>query len=71
MKVSDKTSSENNTLVGLSLGAGVETKITDSITARTEYRFNDYQEQTFSLDSGNRVRGLQEHQINVGLGVKF
>jgi outer membrane immunogenic protein len=71
MEASDKTSSSSNTMVGLTAGAGVETMITDSITARTEYRFTDYQDRTFNLDSGSRVRGLQEHQINVGLGVKF
>jgi outer membrane immunogenic protein len=71
MEVSDATSDSNKTLLGLTLGAGVETKITDQITARTEYRFTDYQTQTFGLDSGNVDRGLKEHQINVGLGVKF
>jgi outer membrane immunogenic protein len=67
----DATSSDSKTLIGLTLGAGVETKITESITARTEYRFTNYQNQTFDLDSGATDRGLKEHQINVGLGVKF
>jgi len=67
----DATSSDSKNLIGLTLGAGVETKITESITARTEYRFTNYQNQTFDLDSGATDRGLKEHQINVGLGVKF
>ncbi|MCB1444254.1 MAG: porin family protein [Rhizobiaceae bacterium] len=71
LEVSDKTSDSNKTLLGLTIGAGVETKITDTITARTEYRFTNYQTQTFGLDSGNVDRGLKEHQLNVGLGVKF
>lgn len=71
MEVSDKTSDSNKTLLGVTLGAGVETKITESITARTEYRFTNYQTQTFNLDSGATDRGLKEHQVNVGLGVKF
>ena len=71
MEVSDKTSDSNKTLLGVTLGAGVETKITESITARTEYRYTNYQTQTFNLDSGARDRGLDEHQVNVGLGVKF
>jgi len=71
MEVKDATSSDDKTLLGLTLGAGVETKITESITARTEYRFTNYQTQTFGLDSGATDRGLKEHQVNVGLGVKF
>lgn len=71
LKASDATSSDSKALVGLTVGAGVETKITDTITARTEYRFNNYQTQTFGLDSGNRERGLKEHQVNLGLGVRF
>lgn len=71
MEVTDKTSDSNKTLLGATIGAGVETKITESITARTEYRFTNYQTQTFNLDSGATDRGLQEHQVNVGLGFKF
>lgn len=71
LEVKDKTSDSNKTLLGVTLGAGVETKITESITARTEYRFTNYQSQTFNLDSGATDRGLKEHQVNVGLGVKF
>lgn len=71
MEVTDKTSDSNKTLLGVTLGAGVETKITESITARTEYRFTNYQTQTFNLDSGATDRGLKEHQVNVGLGLKF
>lgn len=71
MEVSDSTSSDSKTLLGATIGAGVETKITDTITARTEYRFTNYQSQNFALDSGTVERGLKEHQVNVGLGVKF
>ncbi|MBL0371273.1 porin family protein [Rhizobium sp. KVB221] len=71
LKASDATSSDSNTLIGLTVGAGVETKITDTITARTEYRFTNYQDQTFKLDSGAKDRSLKEHQINIGLGVRF
>ncbi|MGV3552382.1 outer membrane protein [Rhizobium sp.] len=71
MEVTDKTSDSNKTLLGATIGAGVETKITDQITARTEYRYTAYQTQTFNLDSGANDRGLKEHQVNVGLGFKF
>jgi outer membrane immunogenic protein len=67
----DATSSDSKNLIGVTIGAGVETKITESITARTEYRFTNYQSQTFDLDSGATERGLKDHQVNIGLGVKF
>jgi outer membrane immunogenic protein len=71
LETKDATSSDDKTLLGLTLGAGVETKITESITARTEYRFTNYQSQTYDLDSGATERGLKDHQVNVGLGMKF
>jgi outer membrane immunogenic protein len=71
LKASDATSSANKTLYGLTAGVGVETKLTDTITARTEYRFTDYQNQTFGLNSGATDRSLKEHSVNVGLGVRF
>jgi outer membrane immunogenic protein len=71
LRVKDKTSSDTNTLVGVTVGAGVEGKITDSIIARGEYRFTDYQTQTFDLKSGTPDRDLKEHSFNLGLGVRF
>jgi outer membrane immunogenic protein len=71
LKAKDATSSDSKTLFGLTAGVGVETKITDTITARTEYRYTNYQDQTFDLKSGTADRGLTEHSINLGLGVRF
>ena len=71
LKAEDSTSSDSNTLIGLAVGAGVEGKITDSIVARGEYRFTDYQSQTFNLNSGAPDRGLKEHSLSLGLGVRF
>lgn len=71
LKAEDATSSDSNTLVGLTAGLGVEGKVTDSIVARGEYRFTDYQSQTFDLKSGTPDRGLKEHSLSLGLGVRF
>ncbi|MBB1248092.1 MULTISPECIES: outer membrane protein [unclassified Rhizobium] len=71
VKAEDGTSEDSKTLFGATIGAGVEAKITDQITARTEYRFTNYQTQTFDLDSGARDRGFKEHQVSVGLGMRF
>lgn len=71
LKSSDNTSSDTKTMFGLTAGAGAEVKITDTVTARTEYRFTDYADQTFGLASGAVERGLTDHSVRVGLGVRF
>lgn len=71
LKSKDATSEDNKTTYGLTAGAGIEFKITDSVTARTEYRFTNYGNQTFDLKSGAVDRGLDEHAVKVGLGVRF
>jgi outer membrane immunogenic protein len=71
LRAEDATSHDSKTAFGATIGAGIETKITDQITARTEYRFTDYQTQTYDLKSGATDRGMKEHQVNVGLGMRF
>ncbi|MFB2551157.1 outer membrane protein [Ensifer soli] len=70
-KMKDATSSDKNTLLGWTAGAGAETKVTDNITARVEYRYTDYGKKDFNLDSGKFSSGFDEHSVRVGVGVKF
>ncbi|AJY48258.1 outer membrane protein [Martelella endophytica] len=56
---------------GYTLGAGVEAMVTDNISARVEYRYTDYGDQDFNLNSGRYKRGFQENTVKVGLGVHF
>lgn len=70
-KMSDDTSSDSKTGVGYTVGAGAETMVSNNVTARMEYRFTDYGDKHFDLDSGDVKRGYDEHSIKVGLGVKF
>lgn len=39
--------SDNQTLTGYNLGAGLEQELLDGITARVEYGFSDYGSETF------------------------
>ncbi|MEN9894991.1 MAG: hypothetical protein RIR97_843 [Pseudomonadota bacterium] len=71
LKASDATSGESKTAIGWTAGAGVEALVTDSITARVEYRYTDYANSNFKLTSGTVSRGYDEHSVKVGLGVKF
>jgi len=70
-ELSDATSSDSNTSVGYTVGAGVETLVTDNITARVEYRYTDFGSETYRLDSGSFSRGYDDHSVKVGIGVKF
>jgi outer membrane immunogenic protein len=68
---SDATSSDTRNSLGLTAGAGAETMVSDGIFARAEYRYTDYQDKNFRLDSGRAERGYDEHSLKVGVGVKF
>ncbi|THV25657.1 outer membrane protein [Peteryoungia ipomoeae] len=56
---------------GYTVGAGVETFVTDNITARVEYRYSDYQKRDFNLGGTTVSKGFDDHSVKVGMGVKF
>ena len=64
--------SDNETLTGYNIGAGLEREILDGVTARVEYGFSDYGSEAFSTGGGasNEI-DLTEDSVNIGLGVKF
>jgi outer membrane immunogenic protein len=63
--------SDDQTLWGWTAGAGVEGMVTDNITARVEYRFTDYEDQTFTLGGGPVNSDFTTHTIRGGIGLKF
>ncbi len=63
--------SDDQALWGWTAGAGVESKLTNNITARVEYRYTDYQDKTFTLGGGPVNSDLTTHTIHGGIGVKF
>lgn len=71
VELGDATSSDSNTLWGWTLGAGAEALLKDNITARVEYRFTDYEGETYTLDSGTGDASLQTHTVRAGVGLKF
>ncbi|MCL6653582.1 hypothetical protein A6R70_14930 [Agrobacterium rubi] len=70
-KVSNPGSSDSATALGYTVGAGVEAMVTNNITARVEYRYSDYQNKDFALDTGTVSRGFDDHSVKAGIGVKF
>lgn len=70
-KVSNGSSDDDATAFGYTVGGGVEALVTDNITARLEYRYSDYQDKDYSLDTGTVSRGFDDHSVKAGIGVKF
>ena len=70
-KLSDDTSSDSNTAVGYTVGAGAEAFVTNNVTARVEYRYTDFAADDYNLDSGSFSKGYDDHSVKVGIGVKF
>ncbi len=70
-KLSSAAGSDDKTALGYTVGAGVETFVTNNITARVEYRYSDYQDKNFNLGGTNVSRGFDDHSVKVGIGVKF
>jgi len=63
--------SDTETPLGLTVGAGVETMLTDSVTARVEYRYTEYEDKTFSLGGAPTDADLSDSTVRAGVGVRF
>jgi len=63
---------DSNSYNGFTVGGGLETFLTDSLTARVEYGFSDYGSEDFDLGpAGSQEIDLEDQSISLGLGVKF
>lgn len=71
LKVEDGSSSDRNTHVGWTAGAGAEAAVTDNVTARIEYRYTDYGSKDYNLSTGPVSSGFDEQSVRAGIGIKF
>ena len=71
LELSNAAGSDDQTLWGWTAGAGAEALVTDNITARVEYRYTDYQDETFTLGGADVDSDLTSHSVRAGVGVKF
>ena len=71
LEMSDGVGSDDNTMVGYTVGAGVETFLTENVTARVEYRYTDYGSEDFNLGLGTVSSGYDDHSVRAGIGLKF
>lgn len=70
-EVADATGSDSNVHLGWTIGAGLETMLTENVSARAEYNFSDYGSQEYSLGASTPDVSLDNHAIKVGIGLKF
>lgn len=71
LELSNAAGSDDDVLWGWTAGAGVESLLTDNITARIEYRYTDYGEATLSPGGVPTSSDFSDHAIRGGLGFKF
>ncbi|MGU3574864.1 outer membrane protein [Brucellaceae bacterium C25G] len=71
IKLSDETSDTSKFRVGYTVGAGLEAKLTENVLGRVEYRYTDFGNKNYSLDSGNIKSKLQTNDIRLGVAYKF
>lgn len=70
-KFDDGASSDRNTHIGWTAGAGAEAAVTDNVTARIEYRYTDYGSKDYNLSTGPVSAGFDEQSVRAGIGIKF
>ncbi|OXS99624.1 hypothetical protein B7H23_14080 [Notoacmeibacter marinus] len=70
-EVSDGAGKDSNTVIGYTVGAGADVKITEQIFARGEYRYTDYMDKSFNTGSGAQDVDIDNHRVGAGIGFKF
>lgn len=70
-RLSDGTNSDTNLLVGYTVGAGTDIKLTEQVFARGEYRYTDYGSKTFNLGGTAYDTDSSNHRVTLGIGIKF
>ncbi|MBN9071226.1 MAG: porin family protein [Rhizobiales bacterium] len=71
LKISDAAGSDSNSMLGWTVGAGADVKITEQLFGRVEYRYSDYGSKDFDTGAGvSRIKD-SDHRITFGVGMKF
>ncbi|WP_428647731.1 outer membrane protein [Roseibium sp.] len=71
LEVSGNGDKDSKTALGWTLGAGGEAAITNNISARMEYVYQDFGSQDFNLNGTGVSSDFSNSQIRFGLGYKF
>ena len=70
LRVRSGGASDTNTMLGYTVGGGVDARLTEQVFARGEYRYTDYGSETFALPGVGSVDS-SNHRVTVGVGFKF
>ncbi|TKT81374.1 outer membrane protein [Aquamicrobium sp. LC103] len=62
---------DTNVMLGYTVGAGIDAKLTDQVFGRVEYRYTDYGKETFDFPGESTDFESSNNRVSVGLGVKF
>ncbi|EJF80780.1 hypothetical protein MCO_00012 [Bartonella sp. DB5-6] len=68
-KVSNKESDKTMTMVGFTIGGGVDFAMTDNVLLRAEYRYSDYGKKKFEKDDAEF--NYKTNDFRVGVAYKF
>lgn len=71
LELSSAAGSDDEVLWGWTAGAGIEAMVLDNVTARIEYRYSDYEDETFNLGGAPVTSDFSDHAIRGGVGLKF
>ena len=72
--VGGTTGTNSDTYVGWTVGAGVETALTQQVSAKLEYNYSDFGSRTApvnTLDSTATTTSLTSHAVKLGLNYRF
>jgi outer membrane immunogenic protein len=69
LEVSGPGGSDDNTMLGWTVGAGADIKITEQVFGRVEYRYTDFGSDSFA-STGSDVSDT-DNRVLFGLGMKF
>jgi outer membrane immunogenic protein len=71
LRVSDGVNRDTQTMLGYTVGAGVDARLTEQVFARGEYRYTDYGSENFNLGGTNTNVDSSNHRVTLGVGFKF
>ncbi|QFT30815.1 porin family protein [Roseibium porphyridii] len=71
LELSGNGDSDNKTALGWTLGAGGEAAITNNVSARLDYSYQDFGSQDFNLNGTGVSSEFSNSQVRLGLGYKF
>lgn len=70
LEITSGGAEDTQTMLGYTVGAGVDARLTEQVFARAEYRYSDYGSEDFDLPGVGEVDS-SNHRVMVGVGIKF